>query len=429
MKRIGWAGLALLFIVPRTALPEEAGAPDFAVLVERHEERTIGDRRWFHEHPELALREVETQRRVIEALAEIPGVEIVEGEWGTGVVALLRGGTAGPLVAWRADMDALSVAEETGLPFASTRTDTSGGRTVGLMHACGHDIHMSVALGAARVLSDARAAMRGSVLFIFQPAEEIGAGAAQMIEAGVFADGRLPRCVLALHDHPTLLVGQVGSCPGWSSANVDAFRLTVKGKGGHGAYPHETIDPVTLAARMILAFQSIVSREIGVNRHAVISVGSMHGGSKSSAIPDEVVLTATVRSQDDETRAGLHSRIERTARGLAAAAGAPEPVLEYTLGTPAGYNDPRLVAEAREVFRRVLGPENDLTYEPGMGGEDFSYYGRIVPGFQFRLGVAPEGAEMALHSATFDPDERAIPIGVRVVAELLWDQIHREAGD
>jgi amidohydrolase len=267
--------------------------------------------------------------------------------------------------------------------------------------------------------------MPGAVLFVFQPAEETGEGAASMLAAGLFAGDRRPACILALHDHPTLPVGQVGSCPGPSSANVDAFRLTVRGKGGHGAYPHEAIDPVTLAAQMVLALNGIVSREIDVNQNAVISVGSIHGGSKSSAIPDEVVLDATVRSQDEETRQQLKSRIERTARGLAAAAGAPEPVLEYVLGTPAGFNDPRIVSEAREVFRRVLGPENEVEYEPGMGGEDFAFYVREVPGFQFRLGVGRPGTEMALHSSKFDPDERAIPIGMRVVSELLWDRLGR----
>jgi hippurate hydrolase len=300
-----------------------------------------------------------------------------------------------------------------------------GETEVGVMHACGHDLHMSIALGAARVLSQVRSEMKGRILFIFQPAEEIGAGSEMMIEGGVFNEGRMPKCVLALHDHPTIPVGKVGSCPGWSTGNVDVFRLTVKGRGGHGAYPHEAVDPVTLAAQMILAFNQIVARQINVKNHCVISVGSIHGGVKSSVIPDEVVIKATVRSHGDETRAALKEKIGRVVRGIAAAAGAPEPVLEYHYGTPSGYNDPQLVAQVREVFRRVLGPENEIEYEPSMGGEDFSRYGRIVPGFQFRLGVAPEGAEMSLHSPGFNPDERSVGIGMRVVAEILWDQLHR----
>jgi hippurate hydrolase len=201
--------------------------------------------------------------------------------------------------------------------------------------------------------------------------------------------------------------------------------LRVHGRGGHGAYPHETVDPVTLAARMVVAFQSLVSREISVNHHAVISVGSIHGGAKGSVIPDDVTIEATVRSQDDETRAALREKIVRTVQGLAAAAGAPEPELDYYYGTPAGTNDPRLVGECREVFRRVLGEENEIVYEPSLGGEDFAYYGRQVPAFQFRLGVGRPDREMSLHQTTFDPDERALALGARIAAELVWDQLRR----
>lgn len=417
----------LVLSVPATGAERDGHALiDMEPLVEKQIDRVIADRRWFHANPELALREFETQAYIRRALEEIPGVEPVDGEWGTGLVAILRGAHDGPLVAWRADMDGLPIEEKTGLPYASTKRDTvSNGGETAFSHSCGHDIHMSVALGAVRVLSGLRDRMHGSILFIFQPAEEIGAGSAMMLEAGLFDDGRLPECVFAFHDHPTLETGEVGSCPGWATANVDAFRLTVRGESGHGAYPYRSIDPVTIASKMVLAFNDIVAREIDVNHHAVISVGSIHGGAKSSIIPDEVVLEATVRSHDDETRMALKEKIERTAKGIAASAGAPEPLLEYYLGTPAGYNDPELVARVREVVRRVLGPENDVLYEPGMGGEDFSRYGRVVPGFQFRLGVAPPGVEMTLHSSAFNPDEAAIPVGVRIVSEILWDRLHQ----
>ncbi len=399
--------------------------PDFAALAARHEAQTVADRRWLHANPELSGREYATQAKLRLDLQHIPGVELIEGDWGTGLVAILRGQRPGPLVAWRADIDALPITEATGLPFASTRTDTLGGRQVGLMHACGHDIHMSVALGALRVLADARDQMPGALLFILQPAEETGEGARQMIAAGVFNPDRMPKCVLALHDHPTLKCGQIGSCAGWSSANVDGFKLVVHGRGGHGAYPHRSVDPVTLAAQMIEAFNRIVAREVDVNNHCVISVGSIHGGAKGNVIPDEVVLEATVRSHDESTRLVLKEKIERTVVGLAAAAGAPAPELTYDLGTPAGYNDPELVAEACAVIRRVLGAENDLAYPPGLGGEDFSYYSRLVPGFQFRLGVDPPEGTASLHSPTFAPDERAVSIGMRVVAEIIWDQLQR----
>lgn len=412
-----------------TALPSAiAGIPDFTALTGEHLETTLADRRWLHANPELSGRETGTQAYLRRALERIEGIRFVDGDWGTGLVAELVGGRPGPRVAWRADIDALPITEQTDLPFRSTRRDTlSGGREVGVMHACGHDLHMSITLGAVRNLAAVREEMPGTLLIIFQPAEETGAGAKAMLEAGVFAEGRGPRCVLAFHDHPTIAYGQVGSCPGWSSANVDGFRLKVIGRGGHGAYPHRSIDPVTLAAKMVLAFNDIVAREVDVNHHAVISVGRIEGGAKGNVIPDHVQLEATVRTHDAQTREFVKKRVGEVARGLAAAAGAPDPELDYYFGTPAGYNDPELVSQVREVFRRVLGPENDTTYPPGMGGEDFSRYGQVVPGFQFRLGVAPPGQEntMSLHSPTFNADERSVGLGMRLVAEVLWDQLNR----
>jgi hippurate hydrolase len=299
------------------------------------------------------------------------------------------------------------------------------------MHACGHDNHMAIALGLARALSAVRAQMPGRLLWIGEPAEEIGAGAYLLLEAGLFEGERKPKCALAIHVHPTIPLGKVGSCPGWSTANVDGFRVIVKGKGGHGAYPYRAVDPVTLAARMVLAFPTIVAREIDVNRHAVISVGRISGGSKANVIPGEVTMEATVRSHDDVTRQLLHEKIERTVRGLAASAGAPDPEFEYDYGTPAGYNNPALVAQVREVFVRVLGAENEIVYEPGMGGEDFAFYGQQVPGFQFRLGVGEENDDaepMSLHSSGFNPDESVLGLGIRLAAEVVWDQLHRDGG-
>lgn len=416
----------LMVLVPMVVVAAEA--PDFESIAEGFEKQTIADRRWLHENPELSNREFNTQAYLARVLAEIPGITFVDGDWGTGLVAKLHGGKPGPLVAWRADMDALPITEDTDLSFRSTCRDTlRGGRAVGVMHACGHDLHMSIALGAIRTLSAVREEMPGTLLIIFQPAEETGDGAHDMLAAGLFSGENKPRCVLAFHDHPTIAYGQVGSCSGWSTANVDGFRLTVKGRGGHGAYPHRSIDPVTLAAKMVLAFNDIVAREIDVNHHAVISVGRIEGGAKGNVIPDEVRLEATVRTHDDETRQAMRAKVKRVVGSLAESVGAPEPELEYYFGTPAGYNDPELVEQAREVFRRVLGPENVITYPPGMGGEDFSRYGQVVPGFQFRIGVAPPGQEntMSLHSPQFNADERVVGLGMRLVAEVLWDQLHR----
>ena len=355
-------------------------------------------------------------------------ITFIAGDWGTGLVAELKGAQPGPRIAWRADIDGLPITEDTDLPFRSTCRDTlQGGREVGVMHACGHDLHMSIALGAIRTLASVRDQLPGTLMIIFQPAEETGDGAHDLLAAGLFDEGRKPDRILAFHDHPTLAYGQVGSCSGWSTANVDGFRLTVKGRGGHGAYPYRSIDPVSLAAKMVLAFNDIIAREIDVNHRAVISVGRIEGGAKGNVIPDEVYLEATVRTHDAATREAVKEKVARTVSSLAASVGAPEPELEYYFGTPAGYNDPALVDQVREVFRRVLGPENDLTYAPGMGGEDFARYGQVVPAFQFRLGVAPPGQEntMSLHSPVFRADERSVGLGMHLVAEVLWDQLSR----
>lgn len=418
--------IILSLLAALAATSSLAAAPDLAALAARHEAATLADRRWLHQHPELSGREVATRAYLSERLGEIPGVEMVAGDWGLGLVAVLRGALPGPVIAWRADMDALPISETVDVPFASTRRDTlSGGREVGVMHACGHDIHMSVSLGALRVLAETRDQLAGTIVWIFQPAEETGEGAYALIEAGVLAVAGGIERAFALHDHPTIQTGQAGVCAGRATANVDGFRLTVRGSGGHGAYPHTTIDPVSLAARIVLALEGIVARETDPNHPAVISVGHIAGGAKANVIPDAVVLEATVRTRDPETRALVQQKIERTVRGLAAAAGAPEPELLYDLGTPAGRNDPALSHEVVDVMRRVLGEENVVEYLPGMGGEDFGRFSAAVPGVQFRLGVGRPDREMDLHNPDFDPDERSVGIGVRLVAEILWDQTLR----
>jgi len=395
-------------------------------VVASHIPATIADRRWFHANPELSGREVETQRYLIDRVAELPHVVPVEGDWGRGLVYVLSGSHPGPTILWRADMDALPLTEETDLPYTSKVTaKLTSGRDTGVMHACGHDIHMSVGLGAMRVLHDLRDQLSGRLVFVFQPAEETGVGAKALIEAGVLSGDLAPDRVFALHDHPTLLAGQAGVCSGPSTANVDGFRLTVLGEGGHGAYPHRTVDPVSLACRMVLAVNDMIAREIDPNHPAVVSFGSIHGGQKSNIVPDRVELEATVRTRDPETREAVRQKIERTVNGLAVAAGAPAPRLNYYYGTPAGYNDPELSHQLLEVLERVLGPENTIDYPPGMGGEDFGRFSSQIPGVQFRLGVGRPDVEMALHSPSFDPDEAAIEVGVRLVVEILMDQLER----
>lgn len=402
--------------------------PDFDALATAVAERTIADRRWMHQHPELSRREFRTQDYLRERLSEIPGIELIEGQWGTGLVAVLRGGKPGPLVAYRADMDALPITEETGLPFASTVTDSYRGRQVGVMHACGHDLHSAILLGIARVLSEARAELPGSVLFLLEPAEEVGEGAELLIKGGALTVAGRPVAIYAVHDNARQPYGQVGWCPGFASANVDDFQVKVIGRGGHGAYPHRTIDPVLIAAQIVVALQSIRSRELDANEPAVITIGSIRGGEVSNVIPDEVELRGTVRSLDPKVREQIRSAVLRTVKGIAAAAGAPEPQIRYGWGTPSVYNDPDLVAMTVPTLRRVLGDDNVVQYEPGMGGEDFSFFQRELPGFIVRLGVGRPDRDMTIHSSTFDADERGIPLGVRLMSEVLWDRLAAQAG-
>jgi amidohydrolase len=361
-----------------------------------------------------------------ERLLEIPGVRLVDGDWKTGLVAILEGGRPGPLLAYRADMDALPITEATGLPFACSRTDTLGGKDVGVMHACGHDLHMAILLGVVSALSEVRSEMPGRLLVVVQPAEEIGAGAAALIASGLFDAGRKPEAIFAIHDHPTLTYGQLGYCPGRSAAAVDDFRVKVLGRGGHGAYPHKTIDPVVIAAEMVLAFQSIVSREVDAAEQAVLTVASIQGGSgATNVVPDFVEIAGTVRTLEPAVRAQMQAALERTAKGIAAAHGAPEPRILYRLGTPSVHNDPALVDETIPVFERVVGQDRVVRYPPALGGEDFSYYQEQVPGFIFRLGVGRPDRPMTIHSAAFDPDERAMALGVRVMCEVLWARLGR----
>ncbi len=429
LRQIISTGLALPIALAAGRLSRREGAirPDFPSLARTHSDGAIAARRHLHENAELSLREIETQRWLRAQIAAIPGCDLIDGEWGTGLVGILRGGIPGALVAYRADMDALPIEEKTGLPFACRRKETlADGRTTGVMHACGHDLHMAILLGAARVLSEARATMPGSILFVLQPGEEVGSGARAMIQAGVFDHGRRPCAILAIHVHPTIPFGVVSYRSGQASANVDEFRITVLGRGGHGAYPHKTIDPVIAASEMILAFQSIVSREVDTARSAVITVGAIHGGTASNVVPDSVSLRGTVRSADPDVRALLQASIIRTSKGIAAAAGAPEPEIEYILGTPAMVNDPALVEATLPILRSVAGEGMVVEYDTSMGGEDFAEFEKTVPGFLFRLGVGrPDRPEMTLHSPTFDPDERAIPLGVRLASEALWETLER----
>jgi amidohydrolase len=393
--------------------------------------------RHFHSHPELSLREHATAMRLAEEL-RAAGAEVAKDVGGTGVVGILRNGE-GPTVMLRCDLDALPVVEATGLEYASkVTTEDDSGATVGVMHACGHDVHITNLIGTARLLAALRDQWSGTVMFVGQPAEERGGGARNMLEDGLFERFEKPDFALALHVDPSRPTGTVGYRAGYALANVDSVDVLIRGKGGHGAYPHTTIDPVVIAARFVLDVQTVVSREVKPIEPAVITVGSIHGGTKHNIIADECRLQLTVRSYGDDVRAQLIEGIRRKAKAAALSAGAPEPTVEVSEGTPAMYNDPELAARCVATFRRVLGPQNVQEAEAQMGGEDFSEYGRAgVPIFMYRLGSISAGRMdearrsrhplPSLHSALYYPDaEHALRTGVRTMGAVVLDLLANE---
>jgi len=342
-----------------------------------------------HAHPELSLHEARTSARLAHELKEI-GFDVTEHVGGYGVVGVLKNGE-GPTVMVRTDMDALPVIERTGLPYASqVRTRDKNGNEVGVMHACGHDMHMACWVGAARVLAGMKERWQGTLVFIGQPAEEVGAGARMMLEAGLFKKFPRPDYAFALHCAANLPYGVVAYTEGLALANVDSVDILVRGKGGHGAAPHTTIDPIVLAARIVLDLQTLVSRETNPTDPAVVTVGSIHGGSKHNIIPNEVRMQLTVRSTKDSVRKHLLDGIKRLAEAAAQGAGAPPPEVHVNLAefTPALYNDPELTRKTATLLKDVLGPDKVTARPPVMGGEDFSLYGRArVPICLFWLGT------------------------------------------
>jgi hippurate hydrolase len=386
----------------------------------------------FHSHPELSFAEERTAARLAEELKSL-GIEVTMGVGKTGVVGLLKNGD-GPTLMIRTDLDALPVVEATGLPFASkvVARDPKG-NDVGVMHACGHDIHITCLIGVARYLAAHKEAWRGTVMFVGQPAEEIGNGAQAMLKDGLFTRFPRPKYALALHVDAALPTGQVGFRAGYILANVDSVDIVMKGKGGHGAFPHTTIDPVVQAAHLIVDLQSLVSREKSPFEPAVVTVGSIHGGTKHNIISDNCRLQLTVRSYDPAVRERLLEGIRRKAKAAAISAGAPEPTVEFSDATPATRNDTALVERVVPVFRRVLGDDNVIPSEPSMGGEDFSEYGLAgVPIFMFRLGsvnadrlaVMKQGGKTppSLHSPFYYPDAReSITTGVTAMSAAVVD--------
>jgi hippurate hydrolase len=388
-----------------------------------------------HAYPELSYEEEKTASRLTKELKSL-GFEVTEKVGGHGVVGVLKNGN-GPIVLIRTDMDALPIIEKTDLPYASkVRTRDKDGNDVGIMHACGHDMHMTCWVGAARVLAGLKNHWRGTLIFIGQPAEEVGAGARKMIDDGLFKRFPRPDYCLGLHCDSRLPYGYVGYTEGLSLVNVDSVDILVKGKGGHGSAPHTTIDPIVIAARIVLDLQTLVSRENNPLDPAVVTVGSFHGGTTHNIIPAEVKMKLTVRSTRDDVRAKLLEGIQRITKAAAMGAKAPEPVVTIRIEnfTPALYNTAEVAKKTSNVFRATLGAEKVIQQEPLMGGEDFARYIREgVPGFFFFLGTLPperiaamktgKAPPISLHSDLYYPiPEPSMRTGVMSMsmAALHW---------
>ena len=329
-----------------------------------------------HRHPEIAFQEVETAKKLAEKTRAL-GFEVSTGIGGTGLVAILRNGP-GPVVMLRTEIDALPVLEKTGLPFASTATTkNAAGETVPVMHACGHDIHMSAWYGTAKLMADNRQQWSGTLMLVGQPAEEPLQGAAAMLKDGLFKRFPKPDYALSFHDEATLPAGTVGYHAGYFRAAADTITITVYGQGGHGAAPHDTRDPVVMASRIVLALQTLVSRENNPMDPVVITVGSIHGGTQANIVPDQVTMQLTVRTFRDAVRKRVLASIEREVKGEAFAAGAPkEPLIEVRPGTDAVYNDPDLTMRMVGTLQAAMGKEQVTEMAAKMTSEDFANYGQ-----------------------------------------------------
>jgi hippurate hydrolase len=404
-----------------------------------------------HSHPELSTQEQRTAAKVAKEL-RAAGCEVTEdfGKYDNpnlksyGVIGIMKNGD-GPKVLVRTDMDALPVQEDTGLPYASSvTTKNEEGKEVPVMHACGHDAHISMFIGVARALAKLKDQWHGTIIFVAQPAEELGSGARALLKAGLYEKFGKPEFALGFHDKADLQTGRIGVTEGYTYANVDSVDVTVRGVGGHGAYPHKTKDPIVLAAEMINAWQTIASRENNPLDPIVVTVGSIHGGTKHNIIPDEVKMQLTVRTYKADTRKRVLAAIDQIAKGCAMAAGIPPdraPIVSVSKDqfTPATYNNPELTKRLIAVWKKSLGDDNVETVDATMGGEDFSEYSlpdHSVPAVDFHVGAVDPakiaeykqaGKELpTLHSSKFAPvPEPTIRTGIVAMTTAVLELMKR----
>jgi amidohydrolase len=420
--------LAILTALPGTSLLADINAEQIDQAAAIVQGQVVEWRRWFHQNPELSNREYNTGARIAEILTDM-GLEPKTGIALTGVTALIEGGKPGPLIAIRADIDGLPVTEQTGLPFASTARSEYNGQEVGVMHACGHDAHMAMALGAAKILNDMKADLEGSVLMIFQPAEEgtpgeEEGGASLMLEEGIF-DEAMPEAVFGIHVGLGAPGGRFQVKPGPMMAASDHFRITVKGVQTHGARPWQGVDPVVVSSQIIMGLQTIASRQVDVTKApSIVSVGKIDGGVRYNVIPDQVVMEGTIRTFDSEMRDYIHKAIPHTASSIAASAGA---TTEWWLkpGPPALINDNDLTAFVMPALERAGGPVATLT--PQTVAEDFSEFSNVTPGVYVFLGNWPDDMEDtgqgSNHSPFFQMHEPYLEHGVKAFGHMVVDYL------
>ena len=442
MKNKPFVILLFSFILVTSAQAQQS----LDAMVDRELATLVSTYKMLHAAPELSHYEVKTSAFFAAQLRAL-GYEVTENvgkfvqpNWkGYGVVAVMKNGD-GPTVLVRTDLDALPVEEKTGLPYASTvKTKNDAGQDVSVMHACGHDIHITNMLGTAKMLAQLKEQWRGTLVLIGQPAEETIDGAKAMLADGLYSKIPKPDFAIALHDNAELEAGKVAYCPGFALANSTSVEITIRGLGGHGSKPEATKDPIVVAAQTIVALQTIVSRENSPLDPAVVTVGSIHGGAKSNIIPDEVKLLLTVRSYKEEVRQHILASIARITKNIAAAAGIPEdraPIVKVsdTEVTPATYNDPKLTERLAGTFEKTLGANNVVKWPPIMGSEDFGSFGldNQIPSCMFWLGaVEPAKVETSkksgkplpsLHSSLFEPlPEPTLRTGVKAMTAAVLE--------
>ncbi|RSK37415.1 amidohydrolase [Hymenobacter metallilatus] len=423
--------LAATAVATTTGFAQNAALTErIAKLSQQQEAKVVAWRRDIHEHPELGNQETRTAALVAEHLRKL-GLEVQTGVARTGVVALLKGGKPGPVVALRADMDGLPVTESNGLPFASKAHAQYNGQEVGVMHACGHDTHVAMLLGAAEVLVQMRQDLAGTVKFIFQPAEEGSlpgqeGGARLMVKEGVLQNPKVD-AIFGLHIQAQTEVGKLSYRPGGEMASSDVFTIKVKGKSAHGAYPWLAVDPVVTAAQVIMGLQTIVSRQAQLTEDAVVlTVGMVHGGVRNNIIPEQVELTGTIRCLNQEMQQKVWAAVRRTATNIAESAGATAEV-DIVNYAPITYNDPRLTEQMVPSLSRAAGPANVSVQKAVTGAEDFAFYQEKVPGVFVFVGGMPKGKNPAdtapHHTAGFFVDESGLTLGVRTLVTLATDYL------